>query len=487
MKIASCKVSRRKNNTGVIRLNKVILVMMLVVFSINLTSCGGGSSSGTGGESYPEADYTYVEEDAEPIAPGNLFYIAKNGNDSNPGTEAQPWLTLQKAADTLTEGQKVYVKEGVYNERVTVKNSGTDENYIIFSAYSGQKVIIDGTGIASDANMPHGGGLFTVLKGNYIKIKGFKVRNARTFGIYAYSGGNIIIKNNYTYNTFSAGIITENCADVTIDGNEVVLATNPSPVATVQQCLAVVNCSDFEVSNNHVHHNGVVPKDSGYSGGEGLEVAQGSIRGEVHHNVIHDIGKVGLYLDAWNLQTQDIEVYANVVYHCLDMGLACGAEDGGALENIKIYNNLVYENQSRGIAIGSWGVSGQDHRFENIYIYNNTVYHNQYSSTNWGYGIHIDAPQGENIIISNNISYQNWNDSVTATSETTGFKIINNNLEGKDPLFVDPDNSNLASVDLRLKTGSPAIDQATGAYIANDDFDGKSRPSGSADIGAFEY
>jgi hypothetical protein len=96
-------------------LKKVILALMLVVFSVSLTSCGGGFSSGTGGDSYPEADYTYVEKDAESIAPENLFYIAKNGNDSNPGTEALPWLTLQKAADTLTAGQKVYVKEGVYN------------------------------------------------------------------------------------------------------------------------------------------------------------------------------------------------------------------------------------------------------------------------------------------------------------------------------------------------------------------------------------
>jgi hypothetical protein len=90
-------------------------------------------------------------------------------------------------------------------------------------------------------------------------------------------------------------------------------------------------------------------------------------------------------------------------------------------------------------------------------------------------------------MISNNISYQNWNDTVTVTSETTGATVEDNNLEGSNPLFVDPDNSDLSLVDLRLKAGSPAIDKASGTYIATDDFDGKFRPSGNADIGAFEY
>lgn len=50
------------------------------------------------------------------------YYVSKNGSDSNPGTEAKPWLTIQKAADTLVAGEIVYIKQGTYNERVIVKN-----------------------------------------------------------------------------------------------------------------------------------------------------------------------------------------------------------------------------------------------------------------------------------------------------------------------------------------------------------------------------
>ena len=38
------------------------------------------------------------------------YYVAKNGNDNNPGTQAQPFLTISKAASVLTAGQMVVVK-----------------------------------------------------------------------------------------------------------------------------------------------------------------------------------------------------------------------------------------------------------------------------------------------------------------------------------------------------------------------------------------
>ena len=40
------------------------------------------------------------------------YYVSKSGSDSNPGTEAQPWETIQKAAKTLLAGDTVYIKTG---------------------------------------------------------------------------------------------------------------------------------------------------------------------------------------------------------------------------------------------------------------------------------------------------------------------------------------------------------------------------------------
>jgi hypothetical protein len=75
------------------------------------------------------------------------YYGAKTGNDSNPGTEARPWKTIKKAADTMTAGDSVLIKAGVYNERVRPRYSGTAGEYITYTSYPNDTVVIDGSGI----------------------------------------------------------------------------------------------------------------------------------------------------------------------------------------------------------------------------------------------------------------------------------------------------------------------------------------------------
>jgi hypothetical protein len=72
------------------------------------------------------------------------FYVAPSGNDSNPGTFAQPWRTIQKAANTLVAGQTVKILPGTYNAKLAPVNSGTAGAYITYIAdlhgieYSGE-------------------------------------------------------------------------------------------------------------------------------------------------------------------------------------------------------------------------------------------------------------------------------------------------------------------------------------------------------------
>ncbi len=42
------------------------------------------------------------------------YYVAPNGNDSNPGTLAEPWATPVKASQAAQAGDTVYFREGVY-------------------------------------------------------------------------------------------------------------------------------------------------------------------------------------------------------------------------------------------------------------------------------------------------------------------------------------------------------------------------------------
>jgi hypothetical protein len=53
--------------------------------------------------------------------------VATNGNDANPGTLAQPWRTLQKAADAATG--TVWVRGGTYASFTLRRNGLTFSSY----------------------------------------------------------------------------------------------------------------------------------------------------------------------------------------------------------------------------------------------------------------------------------------------------------------------------------------------------------------------
>lgn len=45
------------------------------------------------------------------------YYVANDGNDTNPGSEVLPFRTIQKAADTARSGDTVLVEGGHNIER----------------------------------------------------------------------------------------------------------------------------------------------------------------------------------------------------------------------------------------------------------------------------------------------------------------------------------------------------------------------------------
>ena len=73
------------------------------------------------------------------------YYVSTSGNDNNPGTVSSPWLTIQKAMNTLVAGDKVYVRKGEYQGVFggwSFENSGTNAAPITFSNFPGEQVVI---------------------------------------------------------------------------------------------------------------------------------------------------------------------------------------------------------------------------------------------------------------------------------------------------------------------------------------------------------
>jgi parallel beta-helix repeat protein len=428
-----------------------------------------------------------------PVTPGSWaveYYVSTSGSDSNPGTMNQPWRTVRKAANTLRAGDTLYIRAGTYRERVVPKYSGKPGKYITYTAYPGDTVIIDGLEVEMP---PFWGGLLDITGKEYITISGLQIRNAgpddNNQGILVDGSNYIIIENNHTYNTTSSGIGVWNSSNIIIDNNEVELACSDGE----QECITVAVTDTFEIRNNHVHHSG-----PGTVGGEGIDAKDGSSNGKVYNNHVHDINRLGIYVDAWDKHTYHIEIYGNLVHDINgNDGFTLASEMGGLLENIRIYNNIAYNCGTIGLGIGVNGDS-PTHPMKNITAVNNTFFNNGIDG--WGGGIAMDNPFIEGVVIRNNIVSKNVTFQIVVDSHVPMDKLsVDHNLihgyrdyidetRGTDyvegnPLFV-----NASAADFHLRENSPAVDAGSSISAPSDDYDGISRPWGYGyDIGAYEF
>jgi len=108
------------------------------------------------------------------------YYVAENGNDSNPGTETEPWASVDEAADTMVAGNTVYVKQGTYSGFM-VSRSGTADDYISYLAYPGDTPII--------------GQIYFGEGASYNRFVGFEITNP--------SGGGVQMNHNNDHNIIS--------------------------------------------------------------------------------------------------------------------------------------------------------------------------------------------------------------------------------------------------------------------------------------------
>ena len=419
-------------------------------------------------------------------AQANTYYIAKDGDDQASGSINQAWRSIQKAANTLVAGDTVFIKAGIYNERISVQNSGTADQFIVFINYMNDEVIIDG----SDIIWWDWNGLFDITDRSYISVLNLKLKNSYYGGFWIENSHHIIIENNKTYNTVSCGIGVWESNDITIHSNEVELACNDGE----QECISIANSHHCEILQNHIHHNG-----PGTNGGEGIDVKAGSHDILIAENTIHHLNnRIGIYADAWDAHTYNITISRNKVYHCLDSGIAIASERGGLIEYVRVVNNISYDNKWGGIELGGWtngnyqGATPVRH----ILFVNNTCYQNGSIDDGWGFGIKINNSYAEDITIRNNICSRN-NAQIGVENILSNLVIDHNLIDGNndveeavfgsdsivgDALFMDANAANF-----HLLENSPAIDNGSSLDAPSEDFDKHQRPDGGAfDIGAFE-
>ena len=64
---------------------------------------------------------------------GRVLWVATDGRDANPGTQAQPFRTIRRGIDVSAAGDVVYIKAGTYYEKMLIAKGGTSTDPIVIS------------------------------------------------------------------------------------------------------------------------------------------------------------------------------------------------------------------------------------------------------------------------------------------------------------------------------------------------------------------
>jgi len=92
---------------------------------------------------------------AVPSLHAATYYVAppaSGGLDTNPGTLALPYATIQRAANVAVAGDTVLIRTGTYRETITPANSGTIGARIIYQNYNNEVVTISGADVISSGS-----------------------------------------------------------------------------------------------------------------------------------------------------------------------------------------------------------------------------------------------------------------------------------------------------------------------------------------------
>jgi hypothetical protein len=114
------------------------------------------------------------------------YHVSTFGSDSNSGSAANPWRTIQHAATMAQAGMTIHVAPGTYNEHVVSSVSGTSTANIVFISDTkwGAKVVGMGcTAVAPGYSCPSGSNSIWWNKGDYVDIRGFDITGDGHIGI----------------------------------------------------------------------------------------------------------------------------------------------------------------------------------------------------------------------------------------------------------------------------------------------------------------
>ncbi len=445
---------------------------------------GGGSTAGTGGASTAATGggsttvTTGTGLDAGPITGlnGKTYYVdAAKGDDSNAGTAAAPWKTIQQAGAVVGSGDTVVVEAGTYDGPIFGWDTapcagdplcvvaGTAAHPILFEA---DPTAAPGAVLIAAKNGQTDSGLDLQPGCDYVDIVGFTVTNGGTA-------------------TTPAGSITK--AGIALSGTtgNRILGNTVDGVSGIGGILVDTATGVLVQGNTLLHTQGTGTT------GHGMYVSGSSVGVQVVGNVIHNNTYVGIHVNGDASEglpgvVTNLTISGNLIYDNGQNGINC---DG--IQHSTIENNVIYGNARNGIEL--YQIDAYGGSLDNV-IVNNTI---DQSMNPTGYAISIAACQYDNLgsqptpagcstptadTSTGNIAFDNvllGGAGATSTVSGADLSTSTNLTTATSGLFVGS-----ASGNYELVPGGPGVGTGVATFM------GASAPSPGAgvhDVGAFSF
>jgi hypothetical protein len=180
------------------------------------------------------------------------FYVDPGGSDSNPGTQAEPWRTLRKAAATLTAGKVGCLNSGTYEETgASAANSGTQTAPIVLQRTPGSptRPVIRLVQTSAVLRIDRG---YWVVDGLEFDLN----RKVTTGLIFGPSGHHIAMRNSYVHDDARGAAVYVAADDVTVEDSEIANNFHADPARDSHGIAIFGHAARVLVRGNRIHDNG---------------------------------------------------------------------------------------------------------------------------------------------------------------------------------------------------------------------------------------
>jgi hypothetical protein len=251
-------------------------------------------------------------------AEARTYCVSTTGNDDHAGTEAEPLLTIQRAADRARAGDTIVLRGGVYAQTVVLRFSGEEGKPITLSSRKGERAVIQP---AEKGQRPPSQAVLLQSEAGYqhaigwINIEGLEIRHGYD-GVKMYNAHDVVLRDCRIHDSWNQGILASGNR-VLIDRNMIAgSGRDPKGDPSLKHGIYATGTA-FTITNNVIHSNsayGIQVAAYDYKPGEMAGPEYAEAKDWLIANNTLAFNKVSAGIVLWQDGVENCQILNNIFY-----------------------------------------------------------------------------------------------------------------------------------------------------------------------------